>query len=56
MKQGSERMEKFKDEYGRTKYKVKGSDGCSLATNDRSLARKEAESAPKAYGEGRVCR
>lgn len=56
MKQESDRMEKFKDEYGRTRYKVKGSDGWNLVTNDRNLARKEAESAPKAYGEGRICR
>lgn len=56
MKHGSDRMEKFKDEHGRTRYKVKGSDGWSLVTNDRNLAHKEAESAPKAYGEGRICR
>lgn len=35
MKHESDRMEKFKDEHGRTRYKVKGSDGWSLVTRGR---------------------
>ena len=55
MKNGAGQPEEFKDEYGRTKYRVKGTDGWSLVTNDKKLAQAEARN-PGAYSEGRICR